>query len=206
MDEILKLKPVRRGLIRRLCSMCSRLIDTVALNPRCRSIGSGSIIQRPRSLHQLSGLELGDHVNIWPGSRIECIGTDQGIGSITIGSGTVIQPGVHLGAAQEISIGASCLFASGVYVTDHDHDCSNLDEPVVSNGRIVADPVRIGDQAWLGEKVIVLKGVTIGQRCVIGAGSVVTHDIPADSIAVGTPARVIRSWCPETSSWKQEKA
>ena len=55
-----------------------------------------------------------------------------------------------------------------------------------------AKPVRIGDDVWIGGNVTILPGVTIGDRAVIGAGSVVTEDIPADSVAVGVPARVVK--------------
>ena len=55
-----------------------------------------------------------------------------------------------------------------------------------------AFPITIGEDCWLGGNVTVCPGVTIGDRCVIGAGSVVTHDIPSDSLAAGNPCRVIR--------------
>ena len=55
-----------------------------------------------------------------------------------------------------------------------------------------AKPITIGDDVWIGGNVTILPGVTIGQRCTIGAGSVVTKDIPADSIAVGNPCHVIK--------------
>lgn len=55
-----------------------------------------------------------------------------------------------------------------------------------------AEPVTIGDNVWIGGSVTILPGVNIGNNCVIGAGSVVTHDIPADTLAVGNPARPIR--------------
>ncbi|MEI6212126.1 MAG: DapH/DapD/GlmU-related protein [bacterium] len=58
----------------------------------------------------------------------------------------------------------------------------------------VSAPIILGCNVWLGVRVIVLKGVTIGDNAVIGAGSVVTHDIPANSLAAGVPARVIRSF------------
>jgi maltose O-acetyltransferase len=58
-------------------------------------------------------------------------------------------------------------------------------------------PVRIGDDCWIGGGAIICPGVTIGPRSIIGAGAVVTRDIPADSVAVGNPARVIRSLSPD---------
>ncbi|WP_305847127.1 DapH/DapD/GlmU-related protein, partial [Zoogloea sp. LCSB751] len=58
-------------------------------------------------------------------------------------------------------------------------------------------PVTIEDRVWIGGGAILLPGVTIGRRAIIGAGAVVTRDIPADSVAVGNPARVIRTLCPD---------
>ena len=57
----------------------------------------------------------------------------------------------------------------------------------------MAHPITIGDDCWLGGSVVVCPGVTIGDRCIIAAGSVVTHDIPADSMAAGVPAKVKKS-------------
>ena len=56
-----------------------------------------------------------------------------------------------------------------------------------------AKPVTIGNDVWIGGNVTILPGVTIGDNCTIGAGSVVTHDIPANSIAAGNPAKIIRT-------------
>ena len=70
----------------------------------------------------------------------------------------------------------------------HDIDPERRLEPPV------ADPITIGDNVWLGARVIVLPGVTIGENSVVGVGSVVTRDIPPSSLAVGVPAKVVRSF------------
>jgi maltose O-acetyltransferase len=67
-----------------------------------------------------------------------------------------------------------------------------LDAETRRTGVESAEPIAIGDDAWLGGGVIVLPGITIGPRSVIGAGSVVTKDVPADVVAVGNPCRVLR--------------
>ena len=67
--------------------------------------------------------------------------------------------------------------------------------------RVLASPVEIGANVWLGERVCVLRGVTIGEGSIVGAGSVVTKDIPPRSIAVGAPARVIRRWDEAAHRW-----
>ena len=67
----------------------------------------------------------------------------------------------------------------------------------------ITSPVKVGKNCWLGEGVIVMPGVTIGDGCVIGAHSVVNKDIPADSIAVGSPARVIKHYNINTKRWEE---
>ena len=87
------------------------------------------------------------------------------------------------------------------YLTDHDHDWLDPEDPIRFNSRLLATPTRIGDDCWLGEKVAVLRGVTIGRGCIIGAHSVVTRDLPERTVAVGAPARVIRRWDDKIGGW-----
>ena len=109
---------------------------------------------------------------------------------LVIGDRTFINYGVSIGATKSITIGAECNL--GPYVNIVDTDFHGL-EPERRHERPTPRPVRIGDNVWLGVRVIVLPGVSIGDGSVIGAGSVVTDDIPPRSLAVGAPARVIRS-------------
>lgn len=120
---------------------------------------------------------------------------------VSIGDGTSIHPGVHIGAAQSVHIGAGVLIAAGVYITDHDHDFSDPTEPVSTHHRLVVSAVVIGDYSWLGERVMVLKGVSIGAHSVIGAGSIVTRDVPSYSLAVGSPARVVKHYDTRCKTW-----
>jgi acetyltransferase-like isoleucine patch superfamily enzyme len=76
------------------------------------------------------------------------------------------------------------------YITDHDHSHNSTEPPGAQP--LISAPTRIGARCWLGAHVIVLKGVTIGDGTVIGAGSVVTKSLPAGVIAVGNPARVLK--------------
>ncbi|MFI4855381.1 MAG: acyltransferase [Phycisphaerales bacterium JB065] len=147
-------------------------------------------------------IALGDRVHIWPMARLEALSAGAKDPVIEIGSGTSIQPFVHLGAVLSIRIGRDCLFASHVYITDHDHDWRDGRTPARLQPNVIAAPVVIGDGVWLGERVCVLKGVTIGDGAIVGAGSVVTKDIPARCIAVGSPARVVKRWNDETQEWE----
>ena len=95
-------------------------------------------------------------------------------------------------AVELVEIGDHCMFANGCFVTDGDHRFDDPDLPVPWQGFTTKGPTRVGDNVWCGANVVVTSGVTIGERCVIGANSVVTRDIPPFSIAAGIPARVLR--------------
>jgi acetyltransferase-like isoleucine patch superfamily enzyme len=111
---------------------------------------------------------------------------------VTIGAKSVIGGGTVINSYLDVSIGEGALFADDVHITDFDHRTDRLDLPIKDQG-IVTSPVRIGPDVWLGRGVTVLRGVDIGQGSVIGAHAVVTRDIPPYSVAVGAPARVVRS-------------
>ena len=111
---------------------------------------------------------------------------------IRIGAGSFLNIAVMVAAVELVEIGEHCMFANGCFVTDGNHRFDDPDKPVPWQGFSSKGPTRVGDNVWCGANVVVASGVTIGERCVIGANSVVTEDIPAFSIAAGAPARVIR--------------
>ena len=132
-------------------------------------------------------------------------------GKITVGDGVFINGGSMLVSRSSIDIGNSVTIAWGCAIYDHDsHSISYLDRIAdqdqqlldFPNGNLVANknwsnvrtaPIKICDYVWLGFDVVVLKGVTIGEGAIIGARSVVTHDVPAWTVAAGNPARVVKN-------------
>jgi acetyltransferase-like isoleucine patch superfamily enzyme len=133
----------------------------------------------------------GGRVSFGPGCVIDEGMTLEVTGLLRVGAGTVFGHHCTIAARSAVTLGSSCLIAEMVSIRDHDHNFERLDTPVVAQGAVVSD-VTIGDNVWLGAKVNVLRGVTIGDNVVVGAGAVVTHDIPANAVAVGVPARVLR--------------
>lgn len=110
-------------------------------------------------------------------------------GLLEIGARTYINYGVSIAAKKLIRIGEDCLIGTFVNIMDDDfHGIEDRNQPPPSA------PVILERNVWLGARVIVLKGVTIGHDSVIGAGSVVTKSIPPRSVAVGLPARVIKTF------------
>ena len=121
---------------------------------------------------------------------------------LLIGDNTFVGHNCAFSVAESITIGSHCLLAYGVRVSDFDgHPIDSWERR--SGASITASSVRrvvIGDDVWIGTHAQVLKGVRIGARSIIGAGAIVTKDIPPDVIAAGNPARVIRSFSPQARS------
>lgn len=95
-------------------------------------------------------------------------------------------------AVQSVIIEEAVGIARGCYISDHSHGFDDPDTPIRDQPINRIAPVRIGKGAWLGQNVVVLPGVTIGAGAVIGANSVVRTDIPPRTVAIGSPARVVR--------------
>lgn len=144
-------------------------------------------IEIPRNYREI---EIAAGVALDRGVVLLCAGEETGTIKIRIGAGTYINRNTMLDASHQLEIGVNCAIGPGCYLTDHDHGIDPTLPPL--SQPLINAPTRLGNEVWLGAHVVVLKGVTIGDRAVIGAGSVVTKDIPANAIAVGTPARVVR--------------
>lgn len=126
-----------------------------------------------------STLILGDHVRATARCRITC--------------------------AEKIIIEDDVLIAPDVFITDHEHGLDPTVEGGYSPQEIRTDCVKISKGVWLGQRVCVLSGVTIGQHSIIGANSVVTHDIPEYCIAVGCPARIVKRYNIAKKEWENNE-
>jgi len=131
-------------------------------------------------------LVLGRWVHLGDGTSLRCHE-----GTLRIGDKTVFGRDIVVNAYLDVEFGAACIVADMVYVTDFDHVTDDVTVPIKDQG-IVKAPVRVGSDVWLGTKATVTRGTAIGAGSVIGAHAVVTRDVPACSVAVGVPARVIR--------------
>ena len=110
--------------------------------------------------------------------------------SVTIGDYSGI--GVNCELHGEVHIGANVMMAPECVFYTVNHSACRSDVPMRLQGETAPQPITIGNDVWLGRRVMVLPGVHIGDGCIIGAGAVVTQDIPPFAIAGGVPARVIR--------------
>lgn len=168
------------------------------LKPQLESLGKNSYIVKPWHIEIFGGpVFIGDNITLLASSdkrtRLTVWSDKKDIAGIRIGDHVLISPGVRISAAQEITIGDNCMIASGAYITDSDwHGIYDRSLPPDT-----AYPVRLENNVWIGDSAIICKGVTIGQNSIVGAGAVVSNDIPANSIAVGNPARVVKTLDPD---------
>ena len=117
--------------------------------------------------------------------------TAPGTARISIGLGCFLNIAVMVAAVELVEIGDHCMFANGCFVTDGGHRFDDPEKPVPWQGFTTKGPTRVGDNVWCGANVVITSGVTVGERCVVGANSVVTRDLPPRSIAAGVPAKVL---------------
>jgi acetyltransferase-like isoleucine patch superfamily enzyme len=200
-DQIIRLVDrVQAGLRRRTASVLARrlLLSTgVTLGDGLRCFGVPIA-----TMTTGSSITMGHRVTLTSWSRYTALGVSQPvilrtltpIAAIVIGD-DVGMSGARICSALSVTIGPRTMLGADVMISDTDF------HPIRPEGRRhagtpepnEADAVRIGTDVFVGARSIVLKGVTIGDGCVIGAGSVVTRDVPPRSIAAGVPARVIGS-------------
>ena len=156
------------------------------------STGRSCVIGRGSTLnaYSLDGITLGENVTIRENASIQCSShpTNPGAG-LTIGSRTYVGPSAIIGVGGPISVGSDCQIGSGCTFISENHEVDDDGQPSPTRVRRVG--IEIGNQCWIGHRVVVLDGVSLGDHCVVGAGAVVTKSFPARSKIAGVPARQV---------------
>ena len=173
--------------------------------PQLERIGRHSMIMKPwflkiygkeisfgKSVHVITAADRNVRLTTWEMNDHQ--------GRIDIQDYVLICPGVRIDSALSVEVGASTMLAAGAYITDADwHDIYDRTQAI---GR--SAPVKLAANVWVGDGATICKGVSIGENSVIGAGSVVTSNIPANVIAAGNPARVIKELDPSEKLTKRQ--
>jgi maltose O-acetyltransferase len=156
---------------------------------RADEVGERVRLRGRPSIHNRGRMVIGSRVQLVSTVATLELETLQG-GTLEIGDRTLVNYGSSIAAAELVRIGARCLIGTHAIIMDNDF---HHVEPERRLEWPKSRPIIIGDNVWIGARVIVLGGVTIGADSCIAAGSVVVGDVPPRTVVGGVPARVIRS-------------
>jgi maltose O-acetyltransferase len=131
--------------------------------------------------------------NLGQGSRLSATVKVYRPRRLLVGDNVVINDYVHIWAGGGIRIGNDSLIAAHAVITSESHETDALANGCLYRETSLQLPVRIGSNVWVGSHVTILPGVEIGDNTIVGAGSVVTKDVPANTVVTGVPARVTRT-------------
>lgn len=190
-----------------LCEKCKLvywLLQSKAIDRKIRLIRSPIIIRGRKFINFGKNLTTGIHC------RFDCFqGANSSNTKLIFGENVQLNDYVHIVAMDKVIIGDNVLIASHVFISDNSHGSykgdendSNPDIPPIQREYATA-PVSIGANTWIGEGVIIMPGVTIGKGCVIGAHSIVNRSIPDYSVAVGSPAKVVKKFDFNNKRWQK---
>lgn len=173
----------------------TRLWARIFVTPFIIKKGKGTIIRRTARLDLIPSkkLILGKKVIIE-----DYVIINNGMGDIIIGDGCKITSRVKI--VGPVTLGSQVVIGSGAQITGLTHNFENIGIPIDEQG-VTPDKTVIDNDVWIGGNTCINQGLHIGTHVVIGAGSVVTHDIPSYSIAVGNPARVIKTFDTKLKKW-----
>ncbi len=199
-----------RQLFLRRCALASaakpgarisvRVHPTAFVHPRVRldvwaDTESELVIDADVRIGELSLLSLrGGRLRLGEGTEVRRFTTFHVAGDLDVGPRVLVSTGTALHCTERIQVGADTLLSEGGTVTDSFHVLGPAAAPV--RHAIGTRPTTIGANCWLGARVTVAAGVTIGDQCIVGSGAVVTRDVPDGWLAAGVPARQIRQIAP----------
>lgn len=182
------------------CGLALFLIRTKLICRKAR------LIRFPIELRGIKYIDFGENLTTGVGCRLEAFSGDNEKKMI-FKKNIQLNDYVHICAMDKVVIGDNTLIASHVYISDCSHgsykgtiDDSSPETPPMKR-KYVTQPVSIGKNCWIGEGVIIMPGVIIGDGVVIGAHSVVNKNIESNSIAVGSPARVVKKFDSILKKW-----
>ncbi|WP_317414977.1 acyltransferase [Thermophilibacter provencensis] len=176
----------------------AKTVKFLRANPKV-SLGWGVRFRLPQYVSCEETVSIGEE------SRLYCWDSYGGVPlpkapELSIGRGTRATRNLTIQCAGSVRIGCDVLIASDVFITDYNHGLDPASVSYLSNP-LQVESVEVCDGAWIGNNVVILPGVRIGRKAVVGAGSVVSRSIPDYCIAVGNPARVVKRFDSISSRW-----
>lgn len=186
----------------RLLNLAYRLYFKLLISHAFAAFGARSAMLRPHGIEGIRNIHIGRDVYVANGALLAAVPlTGSASCELRLGDGCKIGANNHLYGTRSVVFEDNVLTAGNVYVSDNAHGFRDTTQPILAQSIEQLAPVRIGSGSWLGQNVCVI-GASIGKGCVIGANSVVLQDIPDYCVAAGAPARVVRSYDPQSGQWQ----
>ena len=184
--------------------------------PRFGNSPKNLTIDLPRNISGAERIFIGDDVALGPGSFLIAVTrypsrkmaspefpTEDQIfePTLTIGNRVTATANLQVFAQQSVTIEDDVMFASNVFLNDGSHGYQTATVPYKYQPIFRVAPILVARGSWIGQNVVVMPGVTIGECAVVGANSVVTKSVPPRCIAAGSPARILKRWDEEQRCW-----
>jgi acetyltransferase-like isoleucine patch superfamily enzyme len=167
-------------------------------------LSKSALFISPFRIDGSSGISVNDATSFQRGVWLYCCGIDNIKANLSIGRNSVFGCNNHITCVRSVTIGSFVLTANNVYISDNLHEYKDITKPIIDQPIRFKKAVEIGDGAWIGENVSII-GASVGKNSVVGAGSVVTQDIPDYSVAVGVPAKVIKRFDLNLQKWVESQ-
>lgn len=167
-----------------------------------KSIGKKSRIISPKKLVGTQNITINDYVTINDGAFILTQHIDLEKPNLIFENGVTVGHYCHITCVKSVVISENVLIADRVFIGDNYHSYENITMPIQHQGIASRGTVFIGKNSWIGDGAAIVS-CNIGRNCVIGANSVVTNDIPDYSVAVGSPAKVVKRYNQKLRHWEK---
>jgi acetyltransferase-like isoleucine patch superfamily enzyme len=176
-------------MLEKLKSLLKTIRSALFYSPYGVRVGRHVRVMRPWNLSGRQYLTIGDRAYIGRGLHIEILRVPERekLPAVRIGADVYLGRNAFLTCIDEISIGNGSVLSDSVYITDENHGTNPFAGPIMEQPLESKGPVQIGCNCFLGYRVAVLPGVTLGEHCVVGANSTVTKSFPAYSMLAGSP-------------------
>ncbi|HFU3798854.1 TPA: DapH/DapD/GlmU-related protein [Streptococcus suis] len=165
------------------------------------------LIRLPFYVRGKKYIDFGKQITLGRYCRFDVLGTHESK-ILSFGDNVVVGDNVRISCIEKIRIGNNVLIGSRVLIIDNAHgkyDGQDADTPYTPPNlrTLQSEPIEVGDNVWIGEGAVIQKGVRIGSGCVIAANTVVTKDVPKNSIVAGLPGRIIKQFNSNSNEWEK---
>jgi acetyltransferase-like isoleucine patch superfamily enzyme len=172
------------------------IIRALFYKPFFGKFGTISYIGKPLFIKGSRRIFIGKNVRIFPHLRIETHNN----GKVIINDNVAIGQNVHITSAAELCIGKNSTILANTFITNIDHDYTNIDEHILNQQMLIKE-TKIGENCFIGMGVAIQAGTVLGKQCIVGANSVVRGTFPDYCVIVGAPAKIVKKYDVTRQGW-----